>query len=110
MKPIDQMNLAECLAKLRDVSTVLTRNEERQLADRIHDLTRWIPVSERMPTEEDLHSNGTFRIWLNGGDGLACIHHNKIYVWDDDGFVDYDETNFRVSFKYWQRITPPEAP
>jgi hypothetical protein len=54
MKPIDQMTLAECLNELR-----ARPRYNRLLADRIHDLTRWIPVSERMPTGAD----GLVRCW-----------------------------------------------
>jgi hypothetical protein len=113
-KRIEDMNIEElaraCMAidsGYQESVVGLQSIAERLL--KLHDLTRWIPVSERLPNEEDLHSDGTFRIWLNGGDGLACIHHNKIYVWDNDGFVDYDETNFRVAFTHWQHITPPEG-
>jgi hypothetical protein len=111
MKDTKDMNLEELADKVFNLEYCVN-GCVREISDRLrelHELTRWIPVEERMPTEEDLHSDGTFRIWLNGGDGLACIHHNKIYVWDNDGFVDYDETNFRVAFTHWQRITPPEG-
>ena len=78
MKPISEMNLAECLEALHlyALNAETPYTEMHQLADRIHDLTRWIPVSERFPYEADAK-------------GAEAI------VWSNDG-------------KYWQRITPPE--
>ena len=63
MKPIDEMTLAECLALLRKermrivmengkVYHGMVDHQHRiEIADRIHDLTRWIPVEERMPDD-----------------------------------------------------------
>jgi len=82
------------------------------VADRIHDLTRWIPVSERMPTKEDL-GNEVFRVWINGTDERACFDCGKLLVWENDpynaGWCEYDSGNWKTAFTHWQRITPPEV-
>jgi hypothetical protein len=68
MKPIDQMNLAELANKLCDLhegDTVgLLRIADRM--DKIHDLTRWIPVSERFPYEADAKGAEAI-VWSNDG-------------------------------------------
>ena len=59
MKPINEMNLSECLVAIRELENHEIRmGWHGQLADRIHELTRWIPVSERLPTEEDGDEHG----------------------------------------------------
>jgi hypothetical protein len=67
MKPINEMSLKECIEAFR-TGIVVNRgsviavnpspNQVRKLIDRIDDLTRWIPVSERLPTEADADENG----------------------------------------------------
>ena len=65
MKPINEMTLLE----IRDSLKWLGDNNNNvpfdhiqkacyDYADRIYDLTRWITVSERMPTEEDADEDG----------------------------------------------------
>jgi len=87
MKPIDQMNLAECLNELHVISRY-----NRPIIDRIHDLTRWIPVSERMPTHNDADIRGKV-MWYFWGE------HYESRFWS---FRDKGAT-------HWQRITPPEG-
>jgi hypothetical protein len=54
MKDIKDMNLAECIEALRDVE-VITRGYQcnydaiEELADRIHDLTRWNNIDDSLP-------------------------------------------------------------
>jgi hypothetical protein len=83
------------------------------LADYIHELTRWIPVSERMPTEKE-HGNEVFRVWVLAGETDACFVSGKIMVWVDSPFEadyeEYDPKRYRTAFTHWQRITPPETP
>jgi hypothetical protein len=117
MKDIKDMNLAEAITALRDVD-VITRGYQcnyeaiEELADRIHNLTRWIPVSERMPTEEDF-GNDVFRVWVNGTDERACFDCGKLLVWENDsynaGWCEYDKGNWKRDFTHWQHITPPEG-
>ena len=93
MKPIDQMSLAEALAQMRN--TVLLKSE-MELCDRIHDLTRWIPVSERMPENLEVV--------------LCMTHHGTYGAQSYCRHTDQDETWFASRFVAWQRITPPETP
>jgi hypothetical protein len=72
---------------------------------------RWIPVSERMPTEEE-HGNEVFRVWVLGGETDACFVSGKIMVWVDSPFEadyeEYDPKRYKTAFTHWKRITPPE--
>jgi hypothetical protein len=88
MKPIDQMTLSECLDELHAVSRY-----NRPIIDRIHDLTRWIPVSEKKPTIEDGQQ--------------VLVKSREIANW-------YHVVSFMTVSKLngdecWQRITPPEG-
>jgi hypothetical protein len=127
MKPIDQMTLPECIESLQSLEefTLLkdidTRNFEPtydsmkqnavELADRIADLTRWIPVSERMPTAEDLNELGFVAIYDGGFIDRAIIKKGVVKVWDyeDKSWADFDASNWELSFTHWKRITPPEG-
>jgi hypothetical protein len=106
MKPISEMNLAECLEALRDSSEFYTNpnyaypSYVKTLADRIHDLTRWMPVSERMPTHEDGGEWRRVLIRYNDGD------IDSIFV----GNVSQFTTGSEFWITHWQRITPPETP
>jgi hypothetical protein len=111
------MNLAECIEALQSLEefTLLkdidTGNFEPtydsmkknavELADRIHDLTRWIPVSERMPTEGE-------RVLMMMQTGLFAVG----YVLNGEWTIDVG-TRFPAYYGYtvthWQRITPAEA-
>jgi len=105
MKPIKDMNLSECINRLRELpdGTIEDQFDMRdlpwifdvaeELADRIHDLTRWIPVSEQMPTEEDVDENG------------------EVLGWSPEPHVTYTASCIPLSyhFTHWQRITPTEG-
>jgi hypothetical protein len=99
MKDIKDMNLAEAIKALRDVD-VITRGYQCnydaivELADRIHDLTRWIPVSERMPTEEDRD----VLAWYATKYPFATLVN----------WYEFPLNNNSVT--HWKRITPPETP
>jgi hypothetical protein len=94
MKSINQMNAKEMADYFDKVYTVSGAQLE-DCADRLrelHDLTRWIPVSERMPTEDDSYKGRV--LWK-----------------DNDGFVttlNYKLKHEHYYFPYWKRITPPE--
>jgi hypothetical protein len=93
MKDIKDMNLAE-LADLNPfyLSEKDWRNTQSRLRD-LHDLTRWIPVSERLPTEADADKYGEV-MWLYRKHGAG------IGGWDE----------YRDSvFTHWKRINPPEG-
>jgi len=98
MKDIKDMNLAEAIEALRDVD-VITRGYQcnyeaiEKLADRIHDLTRWIPVEERMPTQEDKD----VLAWY------ATEYPFAVLV----NWYEFPMNNRSVT--HWQRITSPEG-
>ena len=114
MKDIDKMNLAECISVVRRLTPdELEYDVQWRVGARIEKLTRWIPVSERMPTEADFGIDKRFRVWLGGIDSTATFTEGKtLLVWDDEafnsGWTEYDPNNCRVAFTHWQRITPPE--
>ena len=91
MKPIEQMNLAELAEIMAPYSDLKERIINRLRV--IHEETRWIPVSERMPTEEDADTRGKV-MWYFWGE-----HYESRY-WNLRS--DYGAT-------HWKRITPPEA-
>ena len=106
VKPISGMTLPEALTQMRN--TVLLRSE-MELCDRIHELTRWIPVSERMPTQED----GLIRC-IDGeyaeSEFTAKFEKGVLKRWtigDFDNMGWYKVESY--DFTHWQRITPPET-
>jgi hypothetical protein len=111
MKPIDQMTLTEVLGHLRfsnfydELSVENTCNMQADVADRIHDLTRWIPVSERMPTEEDAH-NGQVLVkeenWTTDH-AYSIAYYKNI----EPDVPERQPSEWYVT--YWKRITPPEG-
>jgi hypothetical protein len=98
MKPISFCKTAsDCAEALREMNELDVRcGRHLILADRIHDLTRWIPVSERMPENLEV---------------VLCMTHHGTYVAKSYcRHTDQDETWFSSRFAAWQRITPPETP
>jgi hypothetical protein len=100
MKPINEMTLAECLDFIRfelkyfDHPNLDTVGIEES-AERIHDLTRWIPVEERMPTEEDGDEHGYVQWWSEDEVAIPVAHY-----WDFTGVPKY-------MFTHWRRIDKP---
>ena len=86
----ENMTLAECLEYIRhelkhfDHPNLDTVGIEESL-DRIDELTRWIPVSERLPTEED----GEVLFMYDGRDVLSWRFADK------DGYT------------HWKRLDSP---
>jgi len=132
MKDIKDMTLTECIEALRDqtkgdvwgmghrdiieltdrIDTLLFEQAQRHdawvdaLESRINSLEakhRWIPVSERMPTEADGDENGYVEFW-----NTKCQMSNY-YKYD---FLPerYGLEITHWSFTHWKRITPPEEP
>jgi hypothetical protein len=100
MKEISEYTLKECLEEVEMLHGGYGYRDPEKLADRIHELTRWIPVSERMPTEED----GYFiKWWIDDdreiGEALAYFPQPE---------VGYYHTPPKGA-THWQRITPPEG-
>jgi hypothetical protein len=111
MKDIKDMNLAEAITALRDVD-VITRGYQcnyeaiEELADRIHDLTRWIPVSEKFPTAADADESGKvmiYRITTKSQRASA----KSLYDWGMVKTCHPDETWWMPLPK--DPITPPEG-
>jgi hypothetical protein len=104
MKPINEMTLAECLEELSNGSgnDYMSFNDTRKIADRIHKLTRWIPISERMPTRDDGDRYGRVLVFERG---KYTPHgtYTRFVGWDSLDDVDYFYT-----VTHWKRITPPE--
>lgn len=105
MKEIKDMNLAELADRLESDEDIY--HDEYVFVERLrelHDLTRWIPVSERMPTEED---------------GYRTYH--VLVIWDDGQITQLpwgvvseyvgDECHFPNTgcVTHWRKITPPEG-
>lgn len=67
----------------------------------IHEETRWIPVSERMPTKEDGDSMGLVFVWHDTSSPLLKAHgYVAHYHWvpaSDEGIT------------HWKRIQAPEG-
>jgi hypothetical protein len=99
MKDIKDMNLRELADFVEDQLIYIhykNRDDEMFVAKRLrqlHDLNRWIPVGERMPTEEDK---------------LVLAWYATKYPFAQ--IVNWYE--FPINNKYvthWKRITPPEG-
>jgi hypothetical protein len=101
MKPVKDMSLRELVEEVNFYSQRFPHLA--LVADKLyelHDLTRWIPVSERMPTQEDGGEWRRVLIRYNDGD------IDSIFV----GNVSQFTTGSEFWITHWQRITPPEAP
>ena len=108
MKEIDQMNageLAEEVLSLRVIDEQLaTIDEIASTLRAIHNLTRWIPVSEQMPSEEDGDRHGQILIFEVENES-PNRGYQQLVKWDAIGKPDYF-----YAVTHWQRITPPETP
>jgi hypothetical protein len=125
MKPIDQMTLPEAINALYNtehlqtvtsianrIDTLLFEQAQRHdawvdaLENRINSLEaqhRWIPVSERLPTEEDattLGGNMGIEFWSNKFGGM------KYFCTIERFGIDFIQSN---EITHWKRITPPEG-
>jgi hypothetical protein len=101
MRPISFCKTAyDCAEALREMNELDVQcGRHLILADHIHDLTRWITVSERMPTEADCTK-------------IKYAQHLNVLAMDV--FGDVRVTNYSLvteshGYKAWQRITPPEG-
>jgi hypothetical protein len=107
MKDIKDMNLTECIVALRDQTKGdvwgMGHRDIIELTDRIEELTRWILVSERLPTREDADAEGY--VWVSAIRILTATRSNDSWLWSQvslDGGIAYKPT-------HWKRITPPEG-
>jgi len=102
MRPISFCkNASDCVGALREMNELDVQcGRHLILADRIHDLTRWIPVSERMPTEGDYSEAGQIHLW-DAEFGICRVYHKDIA----HDFL----KRIPLEFTHWQRITSPEG-
>ena len=115
MKPIDQMTLPELADALQKYEFDMLNEQVASRLRAIHDLTRWIPVSERLPTEEDgdrfivcdmrFSQHSDFPTYLEGKvkNGVFLTYNHVSEQWEELWEGE------RISC-VWQRITPPETP
>jgi hypothetical protein len=100
MKDIKDMNLTECIVALRDQTKGdvwgMGHRDIIELTDRIEELTRWIPVSERMPTEEDGYKS-------------KYVTQRTVLVMEKWGDISVVTIGLAKHFTHWKRITPPEG-
>ena len=83
MKPINEMTLAECL----DHADHLLHWDERgdnvdtvkECLAHIRELTRWIPVKERLPTQEDADHNNSVFVQTTHRSGYQ---QTDVWFWD----------------------------
>jgi hypothetical protein len=100
-KPIEKMNAGELADEFNPANAESSVRYDYatmyRLTSRLrelHDLTRWVPVSERMPENLEI---------------VLCMTHHGTYVATSYcRHTDQDETWFASRFAAWQRITPPE--
>jgi hypothetical protein len=95
MKDIRHMNLAELANALQRYEFDMLNDQVAIRLRELHDLTRWIPVSERMPTDDDADQFGEV---LGTNDGAYAV------------VLRYYDFIAREDITHWQRITPPETP
>lgn len=105
---INEMSLQECIDTVRIAHQLDLLLEEpielgdilRQLSERIHELTRWIPVGERLPNKEDADNHNSVLIREIEVQSPSRIYH---YL----GLIDMI---FRPDYFYkpthWKRIDP----
>jgi hypothetical protein len=107
VKPINEMNLAECLEEVEMLYSSQSYGDPKRLANRIHDLTRW--------TDADIDASYI----------MGCINAHSIPLSGFETFPTLVATQKelerlkRIGFntpsdairaiRYPQRITPPEG-
>jgi hypothetical protein len=95
MKDIKDMNLEEVRQKIYEHALAINNDELYSLLDRLDELTRWIPVSERMPTEEDGYKS-------------KYVTQRTVLVMEKWGDISVVTIGLAKHFTHWKRITPPE--
>jgi hypothetical protein len=105
MKYINDMNLAECLEELSSgfENDYISVSDTKRIADRIYELTRWIPVSERMPTHEDGGLNNKVLV-LEVEKQYPRNKYLELVDWFEVGKPDHFYTT-----THWRRTDLPEA-
>jgi hypothetical protein len=94
--PISEWTLKECINALKRMDAdLLEYGYAIYIADRIHDLTRWIPVSERMPTEADGYKS-------------KYVTQRTVLVVEKWGDISVVTIGLAKHFTHWKCITPPD--
>jgi hypothetical protein len=102
MKPINEMNLVECIDALCEKHFVdehpipVYKHHDKRIAIRIHDLTRWIPVEERLPTKEDGYKS-------------KYATQRTVLVMQKWGDISVATIELAKHFTHWRRIDKPEG-
>jgi len=99
MKDIEDMNLSELADDLTTLPSCSVRPYVLDTIDRLrvlHELTRWIPVSERMPTEADGYKS-------------KYVTQRTVLVMEKWGDISVVTIGLAKHFTHWKRITPPEG-
>jgi hypothetical protein len=97
MKPINEYTLQDCLNSILKADMILHRHE---LANRIRELTRWIPVEERLPTEEDADQHGYILIREVENESPKRVYP-ALVKWKYIG-----KPNYFYTVTDWKRIDP----
>jgi hypothetical protein len=115
MKPINEYTLQECIERLSELpdGTVDDACDKVMLphlpwifdvavalADRIEELTRWIPVAERMPTEADADRHGCVLIREVENESPNRVYRAEVR-WSD-----VQKPNYFYTVTDWKRIDP----
>jgi hypothetical protein len=104
MKPINEMTLSELQESLRwmgdnnnNIPFEYIQKACYDCANRINELTSWIPVSERIPTVQDGDT----------GDETGCV-----IVWVEPykipRIVNWKTVTDDPKYSHWKHIVPPE--
>lgn len=109
MKPINEMTLGEIQESLKflgdnnnNIPFEVIQKACYDYASRIHDLTRWIPVEELLPTEKDANDIGYVLWWRTDS-----IHLPDAGQWDLHTAYGYDPSI--AYYTHWRRIDKPEG-
>lgn len=110
MKPINEMNLSEALDHADHILLWDERGDSvdnvKQVVSHIRDLTRWTPVSERLPDE-----NGYYQVW----DTEMALADFKDGNWYGERVVGSKSPALKSKFRevlkptHWKRIDKPEG-
>jgi hypothetical protein len=101
MKPINEYTLQECLDAMKRIDAdLLEYGYHEALSDRIEELTRWIPVAERMPTEADADRHGCVLIREVENESPNRVYRAEVR-WSD-----VQKPNYFYTVTDWKRIDP----
>jgi hypothetical protein len=92
MKPINEMNLAELADRMESDEDIY--HDEYVFVERLrelHELTRWIPVEERLPDAE----HETFVLAFFGSGRIDIVHCSAVEL--------------GIGVTHWRRIDKPEG-